>query len=67
VTGQYAVVWREGKELYTHSDANGTILFSLEELLQDEVPRWENPVWTVAPEDGKVAVLAEDLNEFLGI
>lgn len=64
---KYAIVWRDGKELYTHSDSNGTILFSLEELSRDQVSLWPNPIWTVTPDDGKVAVPAEDLNEFLGI
>lgn len=64
---KYAIVWREGKELYTHSDDNGTILFSLEELSRDKVPVWEEPIWTVASENSKVAVPSEDLNEFLGI
>jgi hypothetical protein len=68
-SGTHAIVWSQGHDLYTHQDESGnTILYSLEELLRDGVPTWDQaPDSLPAPEDGQVAVPLSDLNEFLGL
>lgn len=66
---QYAIVWSQGRDLYTHQDEEGsTILYSLEELLRDGVPTWQQAPdeWPTA-EEGQVAVPLSDLNDFLGL
>ena len=65
---KYVIVWASGKDLYTHSDPSGeTILYTAEEIRQDEVPSYLHEVETIVESVGRVAVPVEALNRFLGV
>lgn len=68
MTGQYAVVWVSGKDLYTDSDSAGnTISYTEDEVRQSSVPHFDGSPKEVHPDSGRVAIPLETLNEFFGI